>query len=91
MHSQSGRPRKLPEVLTEQELTALLRRANRRSPSGCRNLAMLLCMGRCGLRVGEVVALQTKDVSDHSLHVWRGMGGRTPKHQRAEGTAGRQT
>jgi integrase/recombinase XerC len=35
---------------------------------------MLLCMGRCGLRVGEVVALQTKDVSDHTLHVWRGKG-----------------
>jgi integrase/recombinase XerC len=35
---------------------------------------MLLCMGRCGLRIGEVVALQTKDVTDHSLHVWRGKG-----------------
>ena len=67
-------PKRLPEVLTEHELAALLRQANRRAPSGARNLAMLLCMGRCGLRVGEVVALQTKDVSDHTLHVWQGKG-----------------
>jgi site-specific recombinase XerD len=68
------RSKKLPEVLTEEELAALVRQANRRSPTGVRNLAMLLCMGRCGLRVGEVVALQTKDISDHTLHVWRGKG-----------------
>ena len=74
MHADGGRPRKLPEVLTEEELAALVRQANRRSPTGTRNLAMLLCMGRCGLRVGEVVALQTKDVTDHTLHVWRGKG-----------------
>jgi len=74
MVARIGRPRKLPEVLTEDELTALVKQANRRSPTGTRNLAMLLCMGRCGLRVGEVVALQTKDVSDHTLRVWRGKG-----------------
>lgn len=68
------RSKKLPEVLTEEELAALVRQANRRSPTGVRNLAMLFCMGRCGLRVGEVVALQTKDISDHTLHVWRGKG-----------------
>ena len=44
---------------------------------GCVNLAMLLCMGRCGLRVGEVIALQGKDVTGDSLHVWRGRGRRT--------------
>jgi len=74
MVARTGRPKKLPEVLTEEELTALVKQANRRSPTGTRNLAMLLCMGRCGLRVGEVVALQTKDVSDHTLRVWRGKG-----------------
>ncbi len=67
-------PKKLPEVLTDEELAALAKQANRRSPTGTRNLAMLLCMGSCGLRVGEVVALQTKDVSADSLHVWRGKG-----------------
>jgi site-specific recombinase XerD len=74
MYADGGRPSKLPEVLTEEELAALVRQANRRSPTGTRNLAMLLCMGRCGLRVGEVVALHTKDVTDRTLHVWRGKG-----------------
>jgi integrase len=45
----SGRGKKLPEVLTELELTRLLRQANRRSASGARNLAMLLCMCRYAL------------------------------------------
>jgi len=67
-------PKKLPEVLTEEELASLVRQANRRSPTGTRNLAMMLCMGRCGLRVGEVTGLQTKDVEKDSLHVWRGKG-----------------
>ncbi len=74
MVGRQGGRRRLPEVLTEQELGALIGQTNRRSPTGIRNRAMLLCMGRCGLRVGEVVALQTKDVSDHTLHVWRGKG-----------------
>ena len=74
MVKQGSRPKKLPEVLTEEELAALVRQANRRSPTGTRNLAMLLCMGRCGLRVGEVVGLHTKDVDKDSIHVWRGKG-----------------
>jgi integrase/recombinase XerD len=76
MHAGRERPRKLPEVLTEEELAAVVRQANRHSPTGTRNLAMLLCMERCGLRVGEAVALQTKDISDRALHVWRGKGAR---------------
>ncbi len=70
----NGRGKRLPEVLTTEELAALVKQANRRSPTGARNLAMLLCMGRCGLRVGEVVALQTKDATADALHVWRGKG-----------------
>jgi integrase/recombinase XerD len=69
-----GRGKRLPEVLTEPELARLLRQANRRSPTGARNLAMLLCMGRCGLRVGEVTSLQLKDVTQDAIHVWRGKG-----------------
>ncbi len=70
----SGFRNRLPEVLTEEELTHLVRQANRRAPTGVRNLAMLLCMGRCGLRVGEVIALDLKDVTRDSLHVWQGKG-----------------
>ena len=71
-----GRGRRLPEVLTEGELAALVRCANRGSPTGCRNLAMLLCMGRCGLRVGETLALRLQDVSADAIHVWQGKGGK---------------
>jgi site-specific recombinase XerD len=74
MVPQGSRPKRLPEVLTEDELAALVKQANRRSPTGTRNLAMMLCMGRCGLRVGEVIGLQTKDVEKDSLHVWQGKG-----------------
>ena len=72
--SGNGRTRRLPEVLTEQELGALIGQTNRRAPTGARNRAMLLVMGRCGLRVGEVTALQTKDVTKDALHVWNGKG-----------------
>jgi site-specific recombinase XerD len=74
MMERGGRAKKLPEVLTEEELATLVRQANRRSPTGTRNLAMLLCMGRCGLRVAEVVGLQVKDVTADAIHVWRGKG-----------------
>ena len=40
-----GRKR-LPEVLTADEAGALIAQANRRSPTGRRNRAMLLCMVR---------------------------------------------
>jgi len=70
----NGRRKTLPEVLTEQELGALIGQTNRHSPTGARNRAILLVMGRCGLRVGEVVALQTKDVGRDALHIWQGKG-----------------
>ena len=70
----NGSRKRLPEVLTEEELGALIGQTSRRAPTGARNRAMLLVMGRCGLRVGEVVALQTKDVERDALHVWRGKG-----------------
>lgn len=68
------RSKRLVEVLTPDELTALIRETSRRAPTGIRNRAMLLVMARCGLRVGEVIALQVKDVEDDLIRVWRGKG-----------------
>jgi site-specific recombinase XerD len=44
-----------PEVLTGGEIAALMSACNPRTPSGCRNRAMLAVMWRGGLRVGELV------------------------------------
>jgi len=70
----NSRPRRLPEVLTEQELAALVRQPNRRAPTGCRNLALLLCMARCGLRVGEALALEHRDTQGGQLTIREGKG-----------------
>jgi integrase/recombinase XerD len=55
-------PRKLPEVLTADEVEAIFRRPNQQAPTGLRNLAMMTVMYRCGLRVGEVCGLHLRDV-----------------------------
>ena len=52
--------RKLPKVLTDQELAALLRQPNVQTPTGLRNKAMLKMMAYGGLRVSEVVNLRTQ-------------------------------
>lgn len=54
--------RKLPTVLTDDELAAILRLPNVQTPSGLRNKAMLKAMAYGGLRVSEVVGLRTRDL-----------------------------
>jgi site-specific recombinase XerD len=49
------------EPLTPDEVKALLKACSNRAPTGVRNRAMLSILYRCGLRVGEVVALMVKD------------------------------
>lgn len=68
--------RKLPVVLTQDELQRLLRQPNRRVPTGLRNYVMMLLMARGGLRVGEVLALQTKhvDLGAGLVRVYGGKG-----------------
>ncbi len=56
------RQRRLPRVLTDDELGALLRQPNPQTPTGLRNKAVLKVMAYGGLRVSEVVALSTKDL-----------------------------
>ena len=57
-----SRKRKLPKILTRDEMRALLDAPNLRYPTGLRNRCMLEIMYRAGLRVGEVCALKPRDV-----------------------------
>ncbi len=72
--------RKLPTVLTDDELASVLRLPNVQTPSGLRNKAMLKVMAYGGLRVSEVVALRTRDLRREegrvTLEIRDGKGGR---------------
>jgi len=66
------------EPLTESELQALIRAASPRSPSGCRNRALIATAAYAGLRIAEILALQPKDVDLEAgeVQVLRGKGAR---------------
>ena len=56
--------RKYPaEVLTEDEVSALLRRCSPTAPTGVRNRALIMAMYRCGLRISEALDLKPSDVN----------------------------
>ena len=54
--------RKLPDVLTVQEIDALLAAIDLSQPEGQRNKAMIETMYSCGLRVSELVSLLLSDL-----------------------------
>jgi len=56
------RPRSLPDVLTADELKDFFQTPNQHCPTGQRNYLMLRVMSNLGLRVGELVALETRDL-----------------------------
>jgi len=57
-----SKPRKIPEILTENEQTKLLKQPNKRYATGLRNLAILRVLLDSGLRCGELLALERDDV-----------------------------
>lgn len=65
------------EVLSASEVKALMIGCSR-APTGQRNRAMIVTMWRSGLRVGELLALEPKDVDLErgAIVVLRGKGGR---------------
>lgn len=59
----ANRGLKLPaEVLTEAEVSALVRACSNKAPTGIRNRALLVLLYRGGLRIGEALALRPKDL-----------------------------
>jgi len=51
-----------PEVLTADEVKALIRASSNRAPTGIRNRALIVVMYRAGLRLSEALALRPKDI-----------------------------
>src|SRR3954451_2272980 len=51
------------EVLTADEVRALLRACSRRAPTGVRHAALIVVLYRGGLRVAEALALHVRDVN----------------------------
>jgi len=66
------------EVLTEDEVRALIRACSNRAPTGIRNRALVTVMYRGGLRLGETLALKPKDIDPDrgTITVLHGKGDR---------------
>jgi len=59
----SNKGRRFPaELLSSEEVRALLRACSSRAPTGIRNRALIAVLYRGGLRISEALALHTKDV-----------------------------
>ncbi len=66
------------EILTADEVTALVRACSSRAPTGIRNRALIVLLYRGGLRIAEGLALYPKDVDRQAgtVRVLRGKGNR---------------
>jgi site-specific recombinase XerD len=69
------------DVLGDAEIVALIGACSNRAPTGIRNRALIAVMWRCGLRIGEALALERKDVDlNHGvLSVQHGKGDKARK------------
>ena len=67
-----------PEILTPEEVGALLRACSGRAPTGIRNRALITLLYRAGLRVSEALSLDPKDVEVRAgtVRVLHGKGDR---------------
>lgn len=55
--------RNIPVPLEPEEYKRLIKKPNKRYPTGLRNLCMIRLMGECGLRSNETVILAHKDIN----------------------------
>ncbi len=68
-----------PEVLTEEEVSKLMRACSHRAPTGIRNRALIALLYRSGLRINEALLLYSKDLEldKGAIRVLNGKGGRS--------------
>lgn len=67
--------RRLPDVLSVDEIDAMIASIDLSKPEGRRNRAMMETLYGCGLRVSELVALKFSDVDfEHEFAIVRGKG-----------------
>jgi integrase/recombinase XerD len=72
------RPRKLPQILSAEDIRKLLAKPDAAKPLGSRDRAMLEILYASGLRVSELVTLQTTQVNFQGDYlVVKGKGGKT--------------
>jgi site-specific recombinase XerD len=66
------------DLLSAAQVENLMRRCSARAPTGVRNRALIAILWRCGLRLGEALALAPKDLDPEAgtLVVQRGKGGK---------------
>jgi site-specific recombinase XerD len=50
------------DLLTASEIESLIKMCSNRAPTGVRNRALIALAWRSGLRIGEILALQAKDI-----------------------------
>ncbi len=67
-----------PEILTPDEVQALMKACSRRGSSGVRNRALICLLWRAGLRISEALALKPKDI-DHDKGTVRVLHGKGDK------------
>lgn len=75
--AKSRKPAREIDVLSPEEVRALLDLCSRRSPTGVRNRALIAVLYGAGLRIAEALALMPKDVhldDPPSIRVHRGKG-----------------
>jgi integrase/recombinase XerC len=63
------------ELYSQEEVAALMDACGR-SKTGRRNRALIALMAGCGLRIGEALALEPRDVGAESIRVRNGKGGK---------------
>lgn len=56
-------PKKIPEILTNEEMSKLLSMPDITDPKGCRDKAMLELLYATGIRVSELVSLNLRDIN----------------------------
>jgi site-specific recombinase XerD len=66
------------DLLSHEEIDRLLRTCSGRAPSGRRDRALIASLWRCGLRIGEALALAVKDVDlqEFVIRVQQGKSGK---------------